>query len=1417
MALAHFSAKFIPATRSPVAAAAYRHRTTMRDSSDGETYSYTRADDLVHAELSIPADSPNWLRNLLSKSSPSLNSQALWNTVQHQETYLGGQYAREIVIALPIELSVTQNVDLMRAFIAREFSAKGLIADWVYHNKPGNPHVHIMHTLRSIEPSGFGRKRIPLRDLAGAFLRHAGKRVYRPVIGTRADFNEMRTNWGAAATRHLQAAGFDLTVDMSSYASRGIDITPTTHRGLTVNALVIKTKPSTIADLQSLDIATAAEQILATPALVLSIVTSQQSTFSERDIAKIAHRFSLDTHTYNAIVTAVMASPELSQRRPDILDPDTGKIVAAAVYSTNALVNTERGMADNAELLLLRDRPAVPPQAVAQAITTMETSVGFKLSIEQVHAINHVTASGDIAAVIGVAGTGKSTMLAAANAAWTADGRRVVGGALAGKAADALQGSSGIPSRTLASWQLAWNHGRDTLRPGDVFVLDEAGMVASPQLAAFVAAATTAGAKLVLVGDPEQLQPIEAGAAFRAITERTGYALLTDVVRQNQPWQRLATKDLAFGQTRVALARYRDAGDIITPATRTDAINDIVAAYTARHASEPTASLMVLAHSNAAVYQLNQTIRASLAASLGAATIFTTDTGSRTFATGDRIIFLENKTFVFAGARELGQQAVKNGSLGSVLATANGILRVKLDAGQTVVFDQATFGNLDHGYAATIHKNQGATVDHAFVLASPTMERHLAYVALSRHRTSVKMYAPLADFKNQTLDHCLSRSAGKTTTLDYDTEDDFIGRRGFHPLSSIIATTRAVLAAQRARLTALVDRLRAVSTTKTTATFAGLPAQRWNTISIPKAVNAAIVANPIWRRRDARFLAVLAAAYADPRHALSSITKAVLTAGDPAALRRMPLSAFGLVLNGITKDTQAAIAAHHRASIRDALAQRPALMITETARRAAQTTEVPAPSVTLTTLLTTMQCTGCSSAVAAELLGNTIEPALRAELITLNQALDARFGAKLLWSQPNEAVTTRILGSIPLADRAALRAAIPSLLAIRQLSRFVPRNHTVASTPDTTVAVTAISKDQRPMDAQATTGKLVYDQSKGTISYPNNPDANKAIGEIATWDKVDKVYVIKDGTTPQDIDSAIHSAEKALDTTAALAERGAHLVTQLKAGPLAELRPQSKDNRLSFSIPEHAEAAQAAAKAMGASYSKTKTDPSRWSVNLAAVSDERINRGLTNVVNEIQQAQRSTSIAGEMAQKSQPDERIKLSNAAHTLYVRSPMLASANNHLKDAGFKWDEDAGAYALKVDATVNPAKITTALTAASTAYDKALVPPTTERGGIDHPPWRVADALKLEPDAMKAALAADSKLTQQARIYANQMERAAPGLGADLKSGEFDKIAAKLGVTAELAAGLATMHKSIDTALKPAEQVQALTQTQGQSAGM
>ncbi|TAT95304.1 Ti-type conjugative transfer relaxase TraA, partial [Rhizobium ruizarguesonis] len=327
---------------------------------------------------------------------------------------------------------------------------------------------------------------------------------------------------------------------------------------------------------------------------------------------------------------------------------------------------------------------------------------------------------------------------------------------------------------------------RSRLNARDVFVIDEGGMVGSRQLARFVDEVRRAGAKLVLVGDHEQLQAIGAGAPFRAIAEAVGHAQLSEVRRQKADWQKQASIDFASHRTAAGLAAYAAHGNIQLKANRDDVLKAIIADYVADRSAHPNDTRIAMAHRRDDVRAINAGIRARLQESgelakasnpsddKGEELSYQTNNGKRSFAPGDRIVFLEND-------RDL---AVKNGMLGEVIAVAPDAIQVRLDGkaqtqdGQRqVTVPVNRYQSFDHGYATTIHKTQGATVDRSFVLASTTMDRHLTYVAMTRHREGVQLYAGLDAFKTErALTEALSRSGVKETTLDYT--HDFANRRG---------------------------------------------------------------------------------------------------------------------------------------------------------------------------------------------------------------------------------------------------------------------------------------------------------------------------------------------------------------------------------------------------------------------------------------------------------------------------------------------------------------------------------------------------------------------------------------------------------------------------------------------------------------
>jgi hypothetical protein len=193
----------------------------------------------------------------------------------------------------------------------------------------------------------------------------------------------------------------------------------------------------------------------------------------------------------------------------------------------------------------------------------------------------------------------------------------------------------------------------------------------------------------------------------------------------------------------------------------------LVAAWDVERRAEPEQSRVILAYTRADVAELNQLARERLreAGELGPEQVVATERGERAFAAGDRVMFLKNE-------RGLG---VKNGTLGTVEGIeAGGRLSVRLDgaggdgSGRRVSFELRDYGHVDHGYAATIHKAQGVTVDRAHVLASGFMDRHATYVALTRHRDGVRLHYGRDEFGDgRALGRSLSRERLKDTSLDY--------------------------------------------------------------------------------------------------------------------------------------------------------------------------------------------------------------------------------------------------------------------------------------------------------------------------------------------------------------------------------------------------------------------------------------------------------------------------------------------------------------------------------------------------------------------------------------------------------------------------------------------------------------------------
>src|SRR5579859_7406069 len=353
-------------------------------------------------------------------------------------------------------------------------------------------------------------------------------------------------------------------------------------------------------------------------------------------MARFAHRHSDGLDQFNQVMGAMRNAPNLVELGKDARGEDR--------FTTREMIAAEQRLHRAAELMAEQDRHAVRDADREAALARAEAR-GLVLSGEQVDALAHITDGRDLGVVVGHAGTRKSAMLGVAREVWDVAGYEVRGVALSGIAAENLETGSGIASRTIASMEHGWGQGRDLLTTRDVLVIDEAGMVGTRQLERVLSHAAEAGAKVVLVGDPQQLQSIEAGAAFRSIHERHGGAEIGEVRRQREDWQRDATRDLANGKIGNALGAYRSHGRMHQAQTREQARDDLIERWDRDRQASPEKSRIILTHTNDEVRALNEAARGRMRAAgdLGEDVHLTVERGARNFAGGDRVMFLQNE------------------------------------------------------------------------------------------------------------------------------------------------------------------------------------------------------------------------------------------------------------------------------------------------------------------------------------------------------------------------------------------------------------------------------------------------------------------------------------------------------------------------------------------------------------------------------------------------------------------------------------------------------------------------------------------------------------------------------------------------------------------------------------------------------
>jgi conjugative relaxase-like TrwC/TraI family protein len=455
---------------------------------------------------------------------------------------------------------------------------------------------------------------------------------------------------------------------------------------------------------------------------------AQDSSFERRDVVRAVAGGLSDGAPVGKV--GEIADQVLSS--PDVIPLAAVGHGGELLHTTTELLAIEETLLDRATRGLHAQIAVVSDELVGAALDRFPM-----LADEQQAMVRQLTTSGaGVEAVVGKAGSGKTTALAASRETWAAAGYRVRGVALSAQAADGLSDGSGIPSSTIARFVCDLDQGRTAIRTGDVLVIDEAGMVGTRQLGRLIGDGANAGAKVVLVGDPRQLPEIEAGGAFAGLIERIGSVELHENRRQDHAWERVALDELRHGNPTRGLAAFDGAQRIHVGSSMAEARGQLVEAWwSARQSGSPPAMLAV---NRRDVDALNQLARAVLRRedSLGPDALVVDSLG---FALDDEVLCLRNDHDL----------RVTNGTRGVITAANSDSLTLATDRGvRRLPVEYISDGHLTHGYATTIHKAQGATVDRAFVLATDALTREAGYVAMSRARRGTELFVPTSVFED---------------------------------------------------------------------------------------------------------------------------------------------------------------------------------------------------------------------------------------------------------------------------------------------------------------------------------------------------------------------------------------------------------------------------------------------------------------------------------------------------------------------------------------------------------------------------------------------------------------------------------------------------------------------------------------------
>lgn len=578
---------------------------------------------------------------------------------------------------------------------------------------------------------------------------------------------------------------------------------------------------------------------------------------------------------------------------PEALTTASGAAVDARAnaekFTTRAVLDAEQTTLDAATTPVA---VFAGQQVIEDALARHEQTQGWALNEGQAALARHMVNAGTlVAAGVGPAGTGKSTAMAVVADAWRETGRAVIGLAPSAAAASVLSEEIGVDCHTIDSLTFTWrglhpNQPGETLsalptkiRPGDMLLVDEAGMSSTENLAALTEIAQQSGAVVRLIGDHKQLAAVETGGLFGEVARTPGTVQLDQVMRTGKDTeQAAATLALREGATS-ALALYTGRG-WVRGGHREQMLTDAVQAYLADTAQGRKS--LIIASRNADVDTMNEIIRADrIAAGVVDTSREISVARGDAVGVGDVVIARKNQLLFTEDRTPLGR--VINGQMFTVTGLTDGgdlaVVDRNTGAAQLIPADYAT-RNVHLGYASTIHRAQGSTVETTHAVVDASVDRAGLYVAMTRGRHENRAYAVCETVVDPFAEDAHMHSAGDTDAPEaLEVLATVLGRDTRHHTATETLRTELEAATDPARLESLyrhgVDLAAAAFTAATLPDYLD---------ALPRAHAHQLEADPEQYTILESAWTAAAKAGRDPREHWADITDDIDSASAPGAL-----------------------------------------------------------------------------------------------------------------------------------------------------------------------------------------------------------------------------------------------------------------------------------------------------------------------------------------------------------------------------------------------------------------------------------------------------------------------------------------------------------------------------------------------------